>query len=106
MASKKIQISISKPKRFVRTASWLKKYEQADSLPESNVKAVYLEALREFKVENFGNALEKFIEVIRTDRSYDEDGARKACIAIFRMLGDEHEIARTWRREFSSALNA
>ncbi len=83
----------------------VEKYEQADSLPESKVKTLYIEALREFKSENFEKALEKFIEVIRTDRSYDEDGARKACIAIFRMLGDEHEITRTWRRRFSSALN-
>ncbi len=82
------------------------KYQHADDLPESTVRRAYIDALREFMNENFGKALEKFIEVIRKDRSYDGDGARKACIAIFRMLGDEHEITGAWRREFSSALNS
>ena len=53
---------------------------------------------------DFALALSRFIEAIRTDRFYDNDGPRKACIAIFKLLGDDHEITRKHRRDFSSAL--
>jgi putative thioredoxin len=73
-------------------------------LPESEVKANYIEAIHFVHAQNFDSALEKFIEVIRADRYYDDDGSRKACIAIFKYLGDEHPTTLKWRREFSSAL--
>ncbi len=73
-------------------------------LPDDPAKTLYLTAAQELSHFNYDSALEHFIEVIRTHRSYDDDGARKACVAIFRILGDDHEITRKRRREFSSAL--
>ncbi len=64
----------------------------------------YKSAIAELKKKNFDSALEKFIDVIKTDRSLDDDGARKACIAIFKFLGEENEITLKHRREFGSAL--
>jgi putative thioredoxin len=78
--------------------------EQPEKLPESSVKEQYLAAIARLQAEHFDEALEQFIEVIRLSRSYDEDGARKACIAIFKFLGEEHEITKQYRKEFSSAL--
>ena len=73
-------------------------------IPSGKVKDLYLKAITELTLQNFDSALATFIDVIRTDRYYDEDGARKACIAIFKLLGEEHEIARKHRRDFGSAL--
>jgi putative thioredoxin len=73
-------------------------------LPDDAVKPVYLAALKDLAAFNHDAALEKFIEVLRVNRYYDDDGARKACIAIFRILGDDHEVTQKRRREFSSAL--
>ena len=70
----------------------------------SNAAAEYKSAIEELKKKNFDAALEKFIEVIKTDRSLDDDGARKACIAIFKYLGEENEITLRHRRDFGSAL--
>jgi putative thioredoxin len=78
--------------------------DQPDTLPESKVKSQYLTAIDELWSEHFDTALEGFIEVIRRNRSYDDEGAKKACIAIFKFLGDEHEITQQYRREFSSVL--
>lgn len=75
-----------------------------DTLPEKPVKTIYLEAIDHLKKQQFDRALEKFIFVIRQDRYYDDDGSRKACIAIFKYLGEENEITQKYRREFSSAL--
>ncbi len=74
------------------------------SLVESPVKEIYLEAIIKLHQKDFDNALEKFIDVIREEKSYDNEGARKACIAIFKYLGEEHETTLKYRREFSRAL--
>jgi putative thioredoxin len=54
---------------------------------------------------DYGAALDRWIEAIAGGhREIDDDGPRKACIALFKLLGEEHEITRSRRRAFSSAL--
>jgi putative thioredoxin len=64
----------------------------------------YKSAIEDLKKQNFDSALEKFIDVIRTDRRLDDDGARKACNAIFKFIGEDNEITLKYRRDFGSAL--
>ena len=71
---------------------------------EKPVKQLYMKATRSLKAGDFDTALATFIEVIRDDRYYDDDGSRKVCIAIFKYLGEEHEITLKYRRDFGSAL--
>jgi putative thioredoxin len=78
--------------------------EERNGLSEGPVKDQYLAAIRHLHSADFPAALEGFIEVLQTDRYYDEDGPRKACIAIFKFLGEEHEITRKYRPAFSSVL--
>lgn len=73
-------------------------------LVDSSVKNLYLEALTKLHQKDFDSALEKFIEVIRIDKSYDNEGSRKACIAIFKYLGEGNEITVKHRRDFGRAL--
>lgn len=89
----------------IRTIGRLFKYAQApETLPENAVKERYLKAIRNFQRGDFDNALTEFIEIIKADRAYDADGVRRACIALFKYLGEEHEITRKKRKAFSSAL--
>jgi len=74
------------------------------NMDEKPVKARYLGAIDKLKHIDFDSALAEFIEVIREDRYYDDDGSRKACIAIFKYLGEEHETTLKHRRDFGSAL--
>ena len=78
--------------------------KEPDTLPASAAGQKYAEAVASVATQDFDKALTLFIEVIRKDRYYDDDGARKACIAIFKFLGEEHPITQKHRREFSSAL--
>jgi putative thioredoxin len=78
--------------------------DHPENLSESETKKTYLDAIFFLKRAEFEKALEKFIDVIRADRYYDDDGARKACVAIFKYLGEEDPITQKYRREFSSAL--
>jgi putative thioredoxin len=73
-------------------------------LPDGSSKSMYLEAVQAVKEKRFEAALKSFIEIIRNERQYDDDGSRKACIAIFKWLGEEHPLTMKYRREFSSAL--
>jgi putative thioredoxin len=89
----------------IRTfAELTKKLEHPGELPEGSAKISYIEALHALARGEYEKSLERFIDVIRQDRYYDDDGARKACIAIFKVLGDESAITRNYRRAFSSAL--
>lgn len=54
--------------------------------------------------QRFEEALEAFLEVLRRDREYNDDGARKAMLALFTIIGEEHELVRTFRRKMASAL--
>lgn len=78
--------------------------DDADALPESDVRRAYLSAIDAVASENFDGALEHFIGVIQTDRYYDDDGARKACVALFTLLGDDHPAVKQHRRRFDMAL--
>jgi putative thioredoxin len=73
-------------------------------IQETASKELFLEAVRFLKEKKFEQSLEKFIEIIRTDRFYADDIARKACVAIFKYLGEENEITLTYRRDFGRAL--
>jgi putative thioredoxin len=89
----------------IRTFSGLtKRLEHPEELPDQPAKSVYMEALQALAKGEYEVSLERFIEVIRQDRYYDDDAARRACIAMFKVLGEESEITRNFRRSFSSAL--
>ncbi len=80
--------------------------EDGKPLKKEAVRDRYLSAIKSLRSMNFGDALDSFIEVIRKDRYYDNDGSRKACVAIFRFLGEDHEMTRKHRQVFASALYA
>lgn len=75
-----------------------------NSFPDSDVKQKYISAVDDIRKQDFDSALTKLIDTIRIDRNYDDDGARKTCIAIFKYLGEEHNITQKHRRDFGSAL--
>lgn len=78
--------------------------EDSTSLPENGVKDTYVAAIEALKNQNLETALQRFIEVVRTNREYDDDGARKACVALFTLLGEKHPITQEHRRTFDMAL--
>jgi len=73
-------------------------------LPQNGVRDTYLDGIEALADQDFDTALDHFIDVVRTNREYDDDGARKACIALFTLLGDEHPVTQEHRRTFDMAL--
>lgn len=78
--------------------------DDPSSLPEDSVKDTYVAGVEALSDQDFDTALEHFIDVVRTNRDYDDDGARKACIALFTLLGEEHPTTQQHRRTFDMAL--
>jgi putative thioredoxin len=80
------------------------KLSHPESLAESEAKKSYLAAIGHIARGEYDEAVSLLIEALRSDRYYDDDGPRKACVAIFKYLGEEHEITIKHRRDFGSAL--
>jgi len=89
----------------METVSHLKKIKEGDiSLNGSKLAPAYKQAVNDLFDEKFEEALEGFIQCLQADRQLDDDGPRKACIAIFQMLGDAHPLTQRYRRIFSMSL--
>jgi putative thioredoxin len=50
-------------------------------------------------------ALEQFLEVVRRDRKCRDDAARKGMLAVFSLIGGDHELTGRYRRQLASALH-
>ena len=57
------------------------------------------------RARDYGAALTHLVDTVRRDRRYDDDLARRLCIALFRLLGDRHPLTAQGRRDLSAALH-
>jgi putative thioredoxin len=64
----------------------------------------YWQGIEALRRGDFAAALEAWIEAMMRNRQLDDDGARRASVALFTLLGNDDPIAQTYRRKFSSAL--
>ena len=53
----------------------------------------------------FDIAFEQLLEIVKRDRKYQDDAGRKALLKLFELLGDNHELASSYRRKLAMALN-
>jgi putative thioredoxin len=53
---------------------------------------------------DFEGALAEFLEVVRLDRSFEDDAGRRMMVTLFELLGAEHDLTREFRAKLSGVL--
>jgi putative thioredoxin len=76
----------------------------ADSIASEPSGETYMAGIEALRNRDFDSALARFIETIGRNRYIDDDGPRKACVAVFTLLGEGHPVVRKHRRTFDMSL--
>jgi putative thioredoxin len=77
--------------------------EKVKSEP-NNVAARFELAQALASVEKYEEALNEFLNIVKTDRAFQDDAARKAMIQIFEVLGSDDPLTDKYRSELAAAL--
>jgi len=91
--------------RIARTARSVDELLRAVAARPTDSAARYELAARHVVHGQYPAALEQLLEIVRTDRKFNDDAARKAMIAIFNLLGGQGQIVNEYRRKLSMVLN-
>ena len=73
------------------------------NLPASPHQVLVKEGINELRQGRFDHALKHWIDALKKEREYREF-TRKACVAVFKFLGEDSEVTRQYRTVFSSAF--
>ncbi len=55
--------------------------------------------------KDYGTALEQLLEIVRRDRKFRDDIARKTMLQVFSLLGNQGSLVSDYRRKLASAMN-
>ncbi len=96
-------------KPFFSQAQGLKvliNFKQVVAEPESTnlLKERFRAGAKATLAGDYGAALEQFLAIVSSDRKFQDDGARKAMLAIFDLLGADHPLTKDYRKKLTQAL--
>ena len=54
---------------------------------------------------DYDEALAQFLEIMKRDRRFNDDIGRRGLLAVFEILGDDHELVQQYRRKMAPLLH-
>ena len=64
----------------------------------------FFQAVQATLASEYETALQGLLQIVSQDRKYRDDGARKAMLIIFDLLGDEHPLTQEYRKKLTAIL--
>jgi len=77
---------------------------QADGWSDNPLDALYNRAIRLITRGNLPAAMDGLLDVLREDKRYRQEEARRVMLGIFELLGADHPLTREYRQELASVL--
>lgn len=91
--------------RLAETGPSLPELETAVSANPADTEARYRLSARQVLAGRHEAAMQNLLEIVRRDRKFRDDAGRKALLAVFQLLGNNHELVKKYRPLLASALN-
>lgn len=80
-------------------------YLKQNNLPlENDLDYAFANCIRLASRNNIPAALDGLLEILRQNKRYRSGKAHKVILAIFELLGEDHELTRSYRSELASIL--
>jgi putative thioredoxin len=73
-------------------------------LPDDPAAPPFVHAVQALREGDIDSALAGFVDSVRANRKYRDDAARRACLAIFKLLGKDDPRTRKHQRSLETAL--
>jgi putative thioredoxin len=93
---------IDRADAIVLLADLIERNERGEGKPEAWER--YFAGARAVERGAYREAFDIWLDLVRRKQSIDEDGPRRAILALFKLLGEDSEQSRELRRSFSAAL--
>jgi putative thioredoxin len=106
-AFKLAEVAMTGEPRFVQIAEAVRSVAGVLAAPpeaDGAGKEGFFAALDALDGGDPGTAIQHLIEVLQKDRYWGDDAARKLGVALFTLLGPEHDVTRAHRRTFDMWL--
>lgn len=71
---------------------------------QNDLEMLYSQASCYALEENYEEALKLFLEIVKKDRNFKDDGARRSMVAIFALIGEDHPLTKEYRKKLAMWL--
>lgn len=88
--------------RILKAEGLFQRATQEPATTESD--RTFQQAAQAALAKDYETALMLFMEIVSRDRAYKNDAGRKAMLAVFDILGDDHPVTRHYRKVLTTAL--
>ncbi|MGF1458910.1 MAG: tetratricopeptide repeat protein [Leptolyngbyaceae cyanobacterium] len=76
----------------------------ADLEPSTDADQLYVSGAQATIAGNYEAAMKQFLELVKRDRKYRSDAGRKALLTLFSLLGNDHTLTQTYRKQLMQTL--